>query len=85
LPAYMLFVQPDPTDALTWKVLKKGKTVECEGYGEALTEALTQARAEGHGGVPAEKIRLTVAVVSSRNWNRGTANVQLMPVTEWED
>lgn len=64
--------------------------VKAASYAAAMDVALEQARErraampvpEGHETPTA--IRLTVAAIGTRNWNQGTALVELRPVTTWE-
>lgn len=64
--------------------------VRAASYTAAMDGALEQARAR-RAAVPVPEgeqaptaIRLTVAAIGTRNWNQGTALVELRPVTTWE-
>jgi hypothetical protein len=67
---------PDPGDDATLADWAELGTYRAMSHHAALAEALTRAP-NGDGPV-------TVAAVSARFWNEGTATVELKPVTTWE-
>lgn len=85
--------EDEVSETLAWLPLPGDEATPGEtaavSYAAALDVALEQARARRaalatEGDEQAVAIKLTVAAIGSRNWNQGTALVELRPVTTWE-
>lgn len=77
---------PDPATPSSWLPLGEVKAASYYAAMDLAKDALREQlvkQATEEAPVPAT-LKLTVAAIASRNWNQGTAIVEMRPVTTWE-